>query len=124
MFTNHSYMDSILAPSSDGTFETLFGINNSGLFLQRLQTHRYVYRHTASGLSLFCATGNEKCARNLQNELIEKYDFQRDSTWVLKSLGELHSLLRQMGLKRHWLQRAWHYDLESSAAHLASWAGH
>ena len=102
-------MDSILAPSSDGTFHTIFGKQNRGLFLQRLQEERFVFRHAASGLSLFYLLAQESQARLLLNLLSERYDFQRDSTWVLKSQGELHQQLLNLGLGRTWCHRAWHY---------------
>lgn len=45
--------------------------------------------------------------------LSERYDFQRDSTWVLKSQGELHQQLIGLGLSRTWVHRAWHYRKSS-----------
>lgn len=102
-------MDSILAPSSDGSFHSIFGKQNRGLFLQRLQEERFVFRHAASGLSLFYFLGPEPSAQLILCLLSEHYDFQRDSTWVLKSQGELHQHLTGLGLSRVWVHRAWHY---------------
>ena len=102
-------MDSISAPTAEGTYQTVFGRQERGLFLQRIESERYCFRHSASGLSLFYFMGNEKDARTLLEQLAERYDFQRDSTWVLKSQGEIHRQLQSLGLKRRWLNRAWHY---------------
>lgn len=103
-------MDSIFAPGIDGTYQELFGRTVAGLFCQRLEKDRFLFRHEASGLSLFYFIGSEKQAGSVQTELAGNYDFHRDSTWVLKGQSEIHSLLRAMGLKRRWLFRAWHYE--------------
>ena len=104
-------MDSIIAPSIDGTFQTLYGREYRGLFLQSLEPARFLFRHSSSGLSLFYATGTQDEARALQENLVQLYNFQRDSTWVLKGQGELHLILQRLGLNKQWRQRAWHYEL-------------
>jgi hypothetical protein len=102
-------MDSISAPTSEGTYQTVFGRLESGLFMQRLDSERFCFRHAASGLSLFYFLGTDSAARSVLRQLVENYDFQRDSTWVLKSQGEIHRQLQYLGLKRRWQNRAWHY---------------
>lgn len=106
-------MDSISAPTAEGTYQTIYGVQENGLFLQRLDAERYVFRHAASGLSLFYFLGAQPTARALLERLSKRYDFQRDSTWVLKSQSEIHRQLQALGLTRRWLHRAWHYVTES-----------
>jgi hypothetical protein len=110
-------MDSISAPTAEGTYQTVLGRQEKGLFLQRIDSERYCFRHAASGLSLFYFLGCDREARTLLEQLAERYNFERDSTWVLKSQGEIHRALQSLGLKRRWLNRAWHYvvDPESTA---------
>lgn len=103
-------MDTILASSADGTFQTIYGWNRKGLFLQRVAQERYLFRHTGSGLSLFHFIGSHDCAIRLHQEFSEAYDFLRDSTWVLKGQGELQRMLAQSGLKKRWFNRTWHYE--------------
>lgn len=102
-------MDCILAPTVDGSYQKLFGRARGGLFFHRLERQRFLFRHQASGLSLFHFLGERNQAEWLQHFLIERYNFCRDSTWVLKGQGELHSLLTRSGLTRTWMQRSWHY---------------
>jgi len=103
-------MDTILAPAVDGTYQTVFGREERGLFRQRLEERRYLFRHAASGLSLFHFVGEPNQAEKILRELSEAYDFHRDSTWVLKGQAEIHRLLAHLGLGREWLHRAWHYS--------------
>lgn len=102
-------MDSILAPSVDGSFQTIFGHECKGLFAQKLGPERFLFRHSASGHSLFHLLGDENMARDVQQELAQRYDFTQDSTWVLKGQGQIHRLLVQQNLSRQWLHRSWHY---------------
>ncbi len=102
-------MDSISAPTAEGTYQTVFGRLEEGLFLQRLDRSRFCFRHAGSGLSLFYFLGDEGVAVEVLRELAARYDFRRDSTWVLKSQGEIHRELIGMQLTRQWLHRAWHY---------------
>lgn len=102
-------MDSISAPTPEGTYQTVFGRLERGLFLQRLDRDRFCFRHAGSGLSLFYFVGEEIAAKNVLCQLAARYDFQRDSTWVLKSQGEIHRELSALNLNRRWLHRAWHY---------------
>lgn len=110
MFTKHLSMDSIFAPGIDGTYQELYGYLDRGLFFHRLEQTRYLFRHAASGLSLFYFLGSEKAARDVLSGLAGAYNFHRDSTWVLKGQSEIHALLKKFGLRRRWLYRAWHYE--------------
>jgi hypothetical protein len=103
-------MDSILVPIADGTFQRVYGCVVAGLFLQRLENGRFLARHAASGLSLFHFLGPDTAARRLQLDLAGRYDFERDSTWVMKGQSEIHSILVETGLERRWLYRSWHYS--------------
>ena len=105
-------MDSISAPTAEGTYQTVFGRLEEGLFLQRLDRSRFCFRHAGSGLTLFYFVGSESSAGEVLRALAARYDFQRDSTWVLKSQGEIHRELTEMRLSRRWLHRAWHYTVE------------
>ena len=96
-------MDSILAPTSDGTFQWVFGHSTDGLFLHRLDKERFLFRHSGSGLSLFYFSGSFLQARELQKQIAARYNFCRDSTWVLKGQSEIHALLLDLGLSRRWL---------------------
>ena len=108
-------MDWISAPTAEGTYQTVFGRLEKGLFLQRLDRHRFCFRHAGSGLSLFYFLGTEGHAAEVLRTLAARYDFQRDSTWVLKSQGEIHRELVAMQLTRRWLHRAWHYTMLEAA---------
>ena len=110
MFTKLSSMDSIFAPGIDGTYQQLYGSLDRGLFFHRLEQSRYLFRHAASGLSLFYFLGCDKSARDVLAKLAGAYNFHRDSTWVLKGQSEIHALLKDFGLRRRWLYRAWHYE--------------
>ena len=102
-------MDSISAPTAEGTYQTVFGRLEEGLFLQRLDHRRFCFRHAGSGLSLFYFLGAESGAVEVLRSLAARYDFHRDSIWVLKSQGEIHRELVEMQLTRQWIHRAWHY---------------
>lgn len=108
-------MDSILAPTVDGTYQRVFGQQIKGLFLQRLESGRFLFRHAGSGLSLFYFLGTPRQATDLLQHLVERFDFQRDSVWVLKNQSEIHFLLRSFPLGRRWLFRAWHYEASTQA---------
>ena len=120
MFTNLFRMDSISAPTPEGTYQTVFGRACNGLFLQRLgrveaDMERFCFRHEGSGLSLFYFLGSESSARQVLERLSELYDFQRDSSWVLKTQSEINRHLQvSLRLSRRWLYRAWHYSIKGS----------
>lgn len=107
-------MDTILAPGIDGIYQELFGRTYKGLFVHRLEEGRFLFRHSASGLSLFHFLGTVTIVHELQGTLADSYDFHRDSTWVLKGQAEIHRRLMTLGLRRRWLFRAWHYEYQSS----------
>ena len=103
-------MIKILAPDESGHFGYVYGQNHRGLFLQTLSANRAAFRHSRSGLTLFFHLGSSNDRNALLTSLPKLYDFERDSTWVLKGLGRLHELLLEQGLSRRWFERAWHYE--------------
>lgn len=103
-------MNRILAPDESGHFGYIYGQEHAGLFLQTLSTNRAVFRHSRSGQILFFHLGSSEQRSALLARLPSHYNFERDSTWVLKGLGQIHDLLVELGMKRRWHERAWHYS--------------